>query len=179
MEYTHRHGGISAVENMNYIRLTRFDIANGPGIRDVLWVSGCNHGCSNCHNLETWNPYAGSLFTDEILTQILSDLSEPFRHGITFSGGDPLYPDNRETISSIIHEIRQQFPSKSIWVYTGYLFEEIENLALLNGVDVLVDGPFIESLKDISLVYRGSSNQRVIDVPLTLSSGKVHIFKAD
>lgn len=161
---------------MNYHKITRFDTSNGPGIRSVLWVSGCAHHCPGCHNPETWDVSSGKLFTEESLKYLLDSIAPPYIAGVTFSGGDPLLPLNRSSISQIMHEIRTLYPTKSIWVYTGYLYEDIKSLPLLSYVDVLVDGRFILDQKDITLPYAGSRNQRVIDIPRSLLSDEVILW---
>ena len=147
---------------MNYIRVDKFDLLNGDGCRVVLWVSGCNHHCKGCHNPETWNPTAGILFNEQTKMEIFEALNKDYISGITYSGGDPLYPDNIETITTLAKEIREKFPSKDQWLYTGYKYEDIQDKEILKYINVLVDGPFIEELKDPNLHWRGSSNQRII-----------------
>lgn len=151
---------------MKYIKISKCDIANGPGVRTVLWVSGCNHHCKNCHNSDTWSYDAGQEFDAAAHDYLFDCLSKSYIQGITFSGGDPLYPQNRQGVISLIKEIRCELPSKDIWLYTGYTWDQIKYLNL--DVDVLVDGKFEESLKNISLLFRGSSNQRLIDVKKSL-----------
>lgn len=162
---------------MKYQKITRYDTANGIGIRVVLWVSGCNHHCEGCHNPETWNCNNGELFTKKTMEQLLEFISKPWINGITFSGGDPLFPDNRSEILEIIKEIKTKFPSKTIWLYTGYTWEEIQDLELVKFIDVLVDGEFHIQEKDISLPFCGSRNQRVIDVTKTIKSGEVSLWE--
>lgn len=147
---------------MNYIRVDKFNLLNGDGCRVVLWVSGCNHHCKGCHNPETWNPTAGILFNEQTKMEIFEALNKDYISGITYSGGDPLYPDNIETITKLAKEIREKFPSKDQWLYTGYKYEDIQDKEILNYINVLVDGPFTEELKDPNLHWRGSSNQRII-----------------
>ena len=147
---------------MNYIRVDKFDLLNGDGCRVVLWLSGCNHHCKGCHNPETWNPTAGILFNEQTKMEIFEALNKDYISGITYSGGDPLYPDNIETITTLAKEIREKFPSKDQWLYTGYKYEDIQDKEILKYINVLVDGPFIEELKDPNLHWRGSSNQRII-----------------
>ena len=147
---------------MNYIRVDKFNLLNGDGCRVVLWVSGCNHHCKGCHNPETWNPTAGILFNEQTKMEIFEALNKDYISGITYSGGDPLYPDNIETITKLAKEIREKFPSKDQWLYTGYKYENIQDKEILKYINVLVDGPFIEELKDPKLHWRGSSNQRII-----------------
>lgn len=146
---------------MRYHNITHDDMLNGDGLRVVLWVAGCNHYCKNCQNLITWDPNGGLEFTTNEIAEIYNELRKPYISGITFSGGDPLYPGNREEIEMLCRYFKKEFPSKTIWMYTGFLFEEIRHLPVMEYVDVLVDGPFIEELKDIKLHWRGSSNQKI------------------
>ena len=156
---------------MNYHKITKFDTANGPGIRSVLWVSGCIHNCPGCHNPQTHDITSGQLFTTNTLNELLDSIKSPHIKGVTFSGGDPLHPANRDEITSIAKKIKETYPTKDIWLYTGYLYEDIKSLEVMNYIDVLVDGKFILDQRDITLLYRGSHNQRVIDV----STGEVII----
>ena len=151
---------------MNYFQITKCDMLNGEGIRVVLWVAGCSHHCKGCQNAYTWDAKAGLPFTDETKQELFDALSKDYIHGITFSGGDPLYVDNRETIANLIKEIKQKFPDKTIWLYTGYQYEDLKKFKeiqpVLSDTDVIVDGPFIEELKDIDYPWAGSKNQRVL-----------------
>lgn len=153
---------------MNISKISTYDIANGPGIRVSVWVSGCTHQCKGCHNPQTWNKDFGREFTENDLSDILKYLKLPYISGITFSGGDPLCEVNIEDITKIIKRIRKECYDKSIWVYTGATFEDIKDLEVLQYIDILVDGEFIEKEKDISLSFRGSRNQRIIDVQESL-----------
>lgn len=162
---------------MNYAKIVKFDIANGPGIRTTLFVTGCSHHCPFCHNPETWNPYAGNPFTNYTLDELDESLAHPYIAGLTLSGGDPLYPMNINTITDIIIHVREKYPEKSIWLYTGYEYESVKSLSFMNYIDVLVDGEFEIDKKDISLIYCGSTNQRVIDVKESLKLGKVVLYK--
>ena len=153
---------------MNYIKITKVDIANGPGCRTVLWVSGCNHECKGCHNPQTWDCNAGKEFNDNTMQELLDSLEPDYIAGLTFSGGDPLHPNNRDAVMKIAEKVRQQYPQKSIWLWTGFLWEEIKNIYGLNNIDVIVDGPYIEAQRNISLPYSGSMNQRVLDVKKSL-----------
>lgn len=163
---------------MNYHKLSKFDTANGNGIGVVLWVSGCNHHCPECHNPQTWDKNSGKEFTPETMAELVKSLDNPHVKRLTFSGGDPLFPDNRETCTQIARQIRSLFPEKKLWLYTGYNWDEIKDLEICKYLDVLVDGEFKIDLKDISLYFCGSSNQRVIDVPKTLKSGTVELWNA-
>ena len=152
---------------MRYHNITKDDMLNGEGIRVVLWVAGCEHACEGCHNPITWDEHGGLEFDESAKQEIFAELEHDYVSGITLSGGDPLFMSNREGITKLCTEIRDKFPTKTIWLYTGYRFEEIRNLPVIKLVDVVVDGKFIKALKDAKLPWRGSENQRVIDVPKT------------
>ena len=149
---------------MNYHNITKDDMLNGDGLRVVLWVSGCAHGCKGCHNPITWDPKSGLPFDEAAKQEIFTELEKDYISGLTLSGGDPLFPGNRSTIEQLVKEVKENFPNKTIWLYTGYDWEAISNLPLIQYIDIVIDGKFIESLKDAKLHWRGSSNQRVIDV---------------
>lgn len=149
---------------------------NGEGLRVVLWVSGCEHHCPNCQNPITWDPDDGLLFDDDAVHEIQSLLSKSYISGLTLSGGDPLFPNNRNDIKDFIVYIKNQFPNKTIWMYTGYKWSEINDLPVMKYVDVIVDGKYIESLRDVNLPWRGSSNQRVIDVQKSLEKGQIVLY---
>ena len=152
---------------MRYHNITKDDMLNGEGLRVVLWVSGCSHHCEGCHNAVTWDPEGGLVF------ELFSLLSRDYISGITFSGGDPLYTGNREEIERLARKVKLEYPEKNIWLYTGYRWEQIADLPFLDAIDVIVDGPFIESQKNTQLCWRGSANQRVIDVRRTRETGTV------
>lgn len=158
---------------MRYHNITKDDMLNGDGLRVVLWVAGCSHGCKDCQNPITWDPQGGLPFTEEEKKEIFQELDKDYISGITFSGGDPLHPANIREVTALAREIRQRYPEKTIWLYTGYLWKEIVDLEIVNYLDVVVDGKFISAQKDITLPWRGSSNQKVIDVPSTLKEGKI------
>ena len=158
---------------MKYHNITKDDMNNGDGLRVVLWVSGCDHRCPECHNQITWDASCGLDFDENAKNEIFAELDKGYVSGITFSGGDPLYPANVECITQFAKEIKSKYPNKTIWLYTGSLFENIKGYEVLNYVDVLVDGPFIVKLKDVSAHWKGSTNQRVIDVQKTLKSGEI------
>ncbi len=157
---------------MNYIKIEGSSLSNGLGWRVVLWVSGCNHHCTNCHNPETWNENAGKPFTDKQKQKIMELLSHKYINGLTLSGGDPLYPNNRETILDLVKAVKETYKDKDIWLYTGYDYKDIKDLEILDYIDVVVDGKYDEQLRDVSLSFRGSSNQRIIDVKKTKETGK-------
>lgn len=158
---------------MRYHNITKNDMLNGDGLRTVLWVAGCSHGCKNCHNPITWDICGGIPFDDAAKAELFEALEPDYVSGITFSGGDPLHMQNRGEVGQLIEEIHEKFPNKTIWVYTGYLWDKVKDLPYLKLADVLVDGPFVEELKDTTLHWKGSSNQRVIDVKKTLETGEI------
>ena len=158
---------------MKYLKISNFDTANGLGIGNVLWVSGCSHHCPQCHNPQTWDKNAGKEFTEEVLDNLLDKLKRPFIMRLTLSGGDPLFLGNRDEITNVVRKVKKNFPNIKIWCYTGYLWEEVKDLPCMDYIDVLVDGEFKIDLKDITLPFCGSSNQRVIDVQKSLKMGKV------
>ena len=153
---------------MNYIKITKVDIANGPGCRTVLWVSGCNHECKGCHNPQTWDCNVGVEFNNNSLNELLDSLEPDYIAGLTFSGGDPLYPKNRNTVMDIAKRVKEKYPQKNIWLWTGYLWDEIKDISGLENIDVVVDGPYIEEQRNILLPYSGSMNQRVLDCKKSL-----------
>lgn len=162
---------------MNYISMTKAEIANGSGVRVALWVSGCTHHCENCQNPETWSCDAGKPFTHADLIRLLNELSLPYYDGLTLTGGDPMHPDNRDMILKICHSVKGLYPKKTIWMYTGYLFEEIKDEAVLNHIDILIDGEYVDQQRDITLAFMGSTNQRIIDVKKSLETGEVIQYK--
>lgn len=153
---------------MNYLTITHCDQVNGSGLRTVLWVSGCSHKCPGCQNPFSQDCHEGVLFDQAAKEEVFKDLTEDWCQGVTFSGGDPLNEHNRAEVIELAREIKEKFPDKNIWLYTGYTWSEIVDsksmINILKYVDVIIDGPFIESLKDPNLQWRGSSNQNVIYV---------------
>ena len=166
---------------MNYIKVTKNDIANGIGVGCVLWVSGCDIHCKNCHNQSTWDFNSGQLFTEDTMQEILLTLTKSYISRFTISGGHPLDPHNASKILEIVKRVRMVFPDKDIWIYSGYEWEDIiknETLReIMRYTDVLVDGAYVDELRDISLAFRGSSNQRIIDVKKTLDSNEVILWQ--
>lgn len=161
---------------MNYARINPTDIANGNGVRVSLFVSGCDRHCPGCHNEQAWDFNFGTWFKETTMHRILSRLDEDFIDGLTILGGEPLHPNNIDTVREIVKMVRERYPEKTIWIYTGYTYEELDT-DILQMIDVLVDGAYIESLHDITLRFRGSSNQRIIDVPATLAAGEVILWR--
>lgn len=158
---------------MRYHNITKDDMLNGDGLRVVLWVAGCGHHCKGCQNPITWDPNGGLEFDEEAKAELFEALHHDYISGITFSGGDPLFFGNREAVTGLAKEIKEKFPDKTIWLYTGFTYETIETLPIMEYVDVLVDGEFIVEQKDTSLYWRGSSNQRVIDVRNTRKTNQI------
>lgn len=154
---------------MRYHNITKDDMLNGDGLRVVLWVAGCSHCCKECQNPLTWDPDGGLPFDETAKSEIFEQLEKSYNSGITFSGGDPLHSANRLDVRNLMEEIKTRYPDKTIWLYTGDVWENVLHYPLMKYVDVLVDGEFVAALKDNKLLWKGSSNQRVIDVQKTLA----------
>jgi anaerobic ribonucleoside-triphosphate reductase activating protein len=172
---------------MNYATIKTHDIANGPGVRVSLFVSGCTHHCKGCFNPETWNFHYGEPYTPEVEEQIMEALSPWYIRGLSLLGGEPFEPQNQPALVELVKKVKRLYPEKTIWCYSGYDFEK-DILAgrlgdwdttneLIRHIDVLVDGEFVEAKKDLSLRFRGSSNQRVIDVPKSLEEDQVVLWQ--
>ncbi|MBQ8642136.1 MAG: anaerobic ribonucleoside-triphosphate reductase activating protein [Clostridia bacterium] len=173
---------------MHYASIKPYDIANGPGVRVSLFVSGCTHHCPGCFNRETWDFGYGQPFDDAVIADLLEKLSSDYISGLTLLGGEPLEPDNQRALLPFVRQVRRLYPEKSIWCYTGYTWEsdlltesgrahcEVTD-ELLAQMDVLVDGRFIEALHDITLLFRGSSNQRLIDLHRTRETGEIVLWE--
>ena len=168
---------------MNYATIKSRDIANGPGVRVSLFVSGCTHRCPGCFNEEAWDFDFGQPFTQEVIDRILEDLAPSFVRGLTLLGGEPFDPRNQGAIVELLRQIKKELPQKSIWAFTGFLFDKDilsgrlgDCSEYLSYLDVLVDGPFVEAKKNLSLRFRGSENQRLIDVPASLRSGEIILW---
>ena len=153
---------------MRYPNITKDDMLNGDGLRVVLWVSGCSHCCKGCQNPITWDVNSGLLFDDAAKQEIFDQLDKPYISGITFSGGDPLHSANRMDVRTLMAEIKEKYPDKTIWLYTGDVWENVMHYPMMRYVDVLVDGEFMIEKRDVKLMWKGSSNQRVIDVQKSL-----------
>lgn len=189
--------------HINYHNITHDDMNNGDGLRVVLWLSGCSHHCYNCQNPQTWNPDSGIPFDELAKQEIFNELSKDYISGITFSGGDPLHENNLDEVLKLVKEIRISFPEKTIWLYTGFEWNEIMNYkikadlcedntsfekhikedlsmikrkSIISNVNVLVDGEYIDEQKDLTLKWRGSKNQRVIDVKQSLAQNKTILY---
>ena len=150
---------------------------NGTGLRVVLWVSGCTHGCPGCQNPVTWDINDGLPFDASAKEELFAELRKDYIEGITLSGGDPLHPANRADIGALIEEIRTKFPDKNVWLYTGFSWADIHNLIFIPFIDVIVDGRFQIELLDNQLRWKGSSNQNVIDVKKSLSENKLMLLE--
>lgn len=158
---------------MRYHNITKDDMLNGDGLRVVLWVAGCEHRCHNCQNPITWDINGGLDFDESAKKEIFDELDKDYISGITLSGGDPLHTLNRKDTGALIEEIAHRFPNKTIWVYSGYEWQDVKDLPFMKYVDILVDGEFVEKMKDNRIPWRGSSNQKVIDVKKSLEIGKL------
>ncbi len=153
---------------MRYHNITKDDMLNGDGLRVVVWVAGCDHCCKECQNPLTWDPDGGIPFDDAAKQELFEQLDKTYISGITFTGGDPLHAANRLDVRKLMEEIKEKYPDKTIWLYTGDSWENILHYPSMKYIDVLVDGEFMVDLKDTKLFWRGSGNQRVIDVQKSL-----------
>lgn len=166
--------------SLNYADIKKVDVANGSGVRVSLFVSGCTHRCEECFNPETWDFDYGTPFGEAEIEKILALLAPDHIRGLSLLGGEPFEPANQESVLELVRRVREELPQKTIWCYSGYLFQELaagkigdHGRELLEQLDVLVDGPFVLAKKDLGLRFRGSSNQRIIDVPASLKAGTV------
>jgi anaerobic ribonucleoside-triphosphate reductase activating protein len=168
---------------MKYANFKQYDIANGPGIRFSLFVSGCTHHCKGCFNPETWDFNYGKPFTKDVEDFILKEVGHEFYEGMTLLGGEPMEPVNQKGLLPLVKRFKEMYPEKTLWCFTGYLYDRDllghfakvmpETMELLKRIDVLVDGEFMLDKKDVTLLFKGSSNQRTIDVPKSLKAGKI------
>ena len=174
-------------QSMNYAEIKNCDIANGPGVRISLFVSGCTHHCPGCFNQVAWDFDYGQPFTQQTIDEILAMLKPGYIKGLTLLGGEPFEPENQPAVVELLRQIKEKYPQKSIWAFSGYLFDR-DILAgrlgpweitkeYLSYLDVLVDGPFVEAKKNLSLRFRGSENQRIIDVPASLAAGEIVLWQ--
>ena len=183
---------------MNYHNITHDDMNNGDGLRVVLWLSGCSHHCYNCQNPQTWNPNSGIPFDESAKREIFNELSKDYILGITFSGGDPLHENNLDEVLKLVQEIRISYPEKTIWLYTGFEWNSLmakihqstfedkdfehtieihkKRQELIKQCDVLIDGEYIDKQRDLTLKWRGSKNQKVIDVKQSLAQNKIVLY---
>lgn len=179
---------------MNYLKIEHEDVCNGTGLRVVLWLSGCSHHCYNCQNPQTWNPDSGIPFDESAEQEIFNELSKDYISGITFSGGDPLYEYNLDEVLKLVQEIRISFPEKTIWLYTGFTWNQImhpivtddinperdkileKRKKIISSCNVLIDGEYIDEQKDLTLKFKGSKNQNCIDVKQSLAQNKMILY---
>ncbi len=171
---------------MNYAIIKNCDIANGPGVRVSLFVSGCTRRCPGCFNEVAWDFHYGTPFTQETIAMLLDMLEPDYIQGLTLLGGEPFEPQNQLPVVELLRQVREKYPEKSVWAFSGYTYEKISSGSLgdwpvtreyLSYLDVLVDGPFVEAKKNLSLRFRGSENQRLIDMPATLRQGEVVLWQ--
>lgn len=161
---------------MNYAKINPCDIANGVGVRVSLFVSGCRNHCKGCFNPETWVFDYGKEFTFQTKLELSDELDKPWISGLSILGGEPLEPENIEVVTALCSMVYEFHPDLTIWLYTGKLYEDVKDLEVMRYIDVLVDGRFVEELKDITLKFRGSSNQRIIDVKQSRKTGDVVLW---
>ena len=168
---------------MNYADIRPIDVANGPGIRVSLFVSGCTHRCKDCFNQEAWDFQYGHPFGQAQVDEILQDLSKPYIKGLSLLGGEPFHPDNQSAVLDLEQQAHASYPNLNIWCYSGYLFQDLaagqvgrHSRALLEQLDILVDGPFVAEKKNLSLRFRGSENQRIIQVQPSLARGEIILW---
>ena len=169
---------------MNYATIKNCDIANGPGVRVSLFVSGCTHRCPGCFNEVAWDFDYGQPFTEEVMDSIVDMLRPSYIRGLTLLGGEPFEPQNQQAVVELLRRVKQELPEKTIWAFSGYLFDKDilsgrlgDCSEYLSYLDVLVDGPFVEARKNLSLRFRGSENQRLIDVPASLAAGEIVLWQ--
>lgn len=164
---------------MHYMQIDKSSISNGLGVRVVLWCAGCSRECKGCFNPETWSFEAGKLFDEKAKQYLFEQLNKPYIKGLTCSGGHPFEPGNLTDVTNLLKEIKQRFPEKDIWLYTGFTWEQVKDFEAIKYIDILVDGPYIEEQRNITLAFRGSANQRIIDVQQSLQQNKIILWKEE
>ena len=164
---------------MNYNKIRKMDISNGPGVRVSIFMQGCEFHCKNCFNPETWDFTKGKEFTDKTIERIIELSKKEYIEGLSILGGEPMHPKNIDNTTRLAKAFKEKYPNKSIWVWSGFLFDVLKDKEVIQYIDVLVDGQYKDELHDFRLKYRGSSNQRVIDVKKSLKTGKVSLVKLD
>ena len=158
---------------MNYNKIRKMDISNGPGVRVSIFMQGCEFHCKNCFNPETWDFKKGKEFTDKTIERVLKLADKEYIQGLSILGGEPMHPKNIDNTLKLVKVFKEKYPEKDIWVWSGFLFDNLKDKEVLKYINVLVDGQYKDELHDFRLKYRGSSNQRVIDVSKSLKRGKV------
>lgn len=164
---------------MKYAKIKKTDVANGPGVRVSIFVSGCHHHCEGCFNSEAWDFNYGNDFTEDTIQEIIEAMNHDYITGLSLLGGEPFELINQKGLLPLLKKVKEVYPEKTIWAYSGYLYDELKEMdypetkEILSLIDILVDGKFVESLKDPNLYFRGSSNQRVIDMKKTLKNNKI------
>lgn len=185
---------------MNYLKIEHEDVCNGTGLRCTIWLTSCSHRCQGCFNKESWNPNSGILFDESAKQEIFDELSKDYISGLTLTGGDPLHENNLDEVLLLVQEIRSSYPDKTIWLYTGYTWDQIMDYSFYDSMskfqnntfeyadmatkrrviakecDVLVDGEYIDEQKDLTLKWKGSKNQRVIDVQKSIAQNKITLY---
>ncbi len=164
---------------MHYNKIRKMDISNGPGVRVSIFMQGCEFHCKNCFNPETWDFNKGKEFTDATIARIIELASKDYIAGLSILGGEPMHPKNIKNTALLAKTFKEKYPKKDVWVWSGFLFEDLKKDEVLNYIDVLVDGRYQDELHDFRLKFRGSSNQRIIDVPKSLKSKKVCLKKLE
>ena len=163
---------------MRYNKIRKMDISNGPGVRVSIFVQGCTFNCKNCFNPETHDFNGGEEFTDDIIEKVLSLCEKDYVEGLSILGGEPMHPKNLEGVTKLAKKFKQKFPNKNLWAWTGFLFDNyLKDKEICKYLDVLVDGQYVDELHDPTLKWKGSSNQRVIDIQKSLKEGKVVLFE--
>ncbi len=162
---------------MRYNKIRKMDISNGPGVRVAIFLQGCSFNCKNCFNPETHDFNGGSEFNEEVINKVLQLADKDHIAGLSILGGEPMHPKNIEATKKLAKAFKEKYPDKTVWVWSGFLFENLKDKDVLNYIDVLVDGQFVDELRDPTLHWKGSSNQRVIDVKKTLKNNKITILE--
>ena len=163
---------------MRYNKIRKMDIANGPGVRVSIFMQGCEFHCKNCFNTETWPFEGGEEFTDETIEKVLNACDKEYIEGLSILGGEPMHPKNIEGTTKLAKAFKEKFPNKTLWAWSGFKYENyLKDKPVMNYVDVLVDGQYVDELHNPTLKWRGSSNQRVIDVPKSLKKNKIILFE--
>lgn len=162
---------------MRVAQIRTLDISNGPGVRISVFCSGCDHNCKGCFNTEARDFNYGDEFTDEMLDRIIEISNPNYVAGLSLLGGEPCHPSNIPDMTKLVKAFKEKYPDKTVWCWTGYLYDQVKSLELMDYLDVLVDGPFVEELKDLRLKNRGSSNQRIIDIKATKAGNNLIVLE--